>query len=161
MGTYQRGEPRQVNIPVASAKAVANGNLVGVSGNTLVNAADTAWNTDIATTQTAFALLFAGVAQQDKDANKNIFGNGGAFALKMRTATGGVFRFACKAGTYNLGDYVGPAKDTGNALLSDTVDLCATEARAIGKVVGGEGVNPGFVDVEILSRVFRAAPSIT
>ena len=105
-GIYQRGEPNPQLLPVASAKAVPFGALVGLSGGTLVKASDTAWNTDLATTQTGFALLFAGVAQQEKDANANVFGHGGNFALQIRADTSGVFRFACKAGTYAVGDKV-------------------------------------------------------
>ena len=159
--TYQRGEPRQVMVPVASAKAVAQGDLVGVSSGTLVKASDTTWDTNLATTQPAFALLFAGVAMQDKDADENVFGHGGTLVLKLRVATGGVFRFACSAGTYTVGQYVGPAKQSGDLLENQTLAGVASEGLAIGKVVGGEGVNPGYIDVEILSRAFRAAPSIT
>lgn len=154
---YQRGEPRQVMLPVALAKATANGNLVGLSSGTLVNAADTTWTTDLATTQGLFRAMFAGICRQDKDANKNVFGNGGGFSLRVRADAGGVHRIACVAGTYALGDYVGPAKDTGNALLSDTVAKVSAEAQAIGKVVGLDGTNPGYVEVELLSVLFPAA----
>lgn len=161
--TFQRGEPRQVMVPVNLADAFSQGDLMGTVSATGIGyrASSETWNTDLATTQTAFALRFAGVAEQGKTAAENIYGNGEALKLKMRLAAGGVHRYACAAGTYKIGDYVGPAKQTGNALEDQTLALVASEALAIGKVVGGEGVNPGYIDVEILSRVFRVAPSIT
>jgi hypothetical protein len=161
VNVWLRGEPNSVMIPVASAKAVQAGAMVGVASNTLVNASDTTWDTNIATTQPAFALVFAGIAMQDKDADEDVFGHGGDFALRLRVATSGVFLMACAAGTYYVGSLVGPKKATGDALEDTIVDLSSTEARSIGRVVGRAGVNPGYVEVEINSRVFRKAPSIT
>jgi hypothetical protein len=158
---WLRGEPNSVMLPIASAKAAAAGSMVGFTGGTTVLASDTTWDTNIATTQTAFALLFAGICVQDKDADEDVFGHGGDFALKVRVATSGVFLMACAAGTYAVGDLVGPKKATGDDLEDAIVDLSSTEARSIGRVVGRAGVNPGHVEVEINSRVFRKAPSIT
>lgn len=161
--TFQRGEPRQVMLPVNLADSYSQGDLVGRVAATGIGyrASSHVWNTDLATTRAEFVALFAGVACQDKDAAANVYGNGEAFKLQLRVNAGGVNRFAVKAGTYKAGDYLGPAKQTGNLLEDQLLEVVATEAQATHKCVGfftantGQVVNPGYVDAEVLSRVFR------
>lgn len=161
--TFQRGEPRQVMLPVNLADSFAQGDLVGRVAATGVGfrASSQAWTTDLATTRAAFVVLFAGVSCQDKDANAYVYGNGEAFKLQLRVNAGGVNRYAVKAGTYQVGDYLGPAKQTGNLLEDQILEVVSTEAQATHKCVGfftpntGQVVNPGYVDAEVLSRVFR------
>lgn len=165
MPTFQRGDSRQITLPVNLADAYAQGDLVGRVDGTGIGfrASSQAWTTDLATTRAAFVVLFAGVAEQDKDAAATIYGNGEANKLNLRVAAGGVHRFAAKAGTYKLGDYLGPAKQTSDLLEAQLLEVVATEAQATHKCVGffganaGAVVNPGFVDAETLSRVFRGA----
>jgi hypothetical protein len=144
-------------LPCASAKAVAKEDLVGVSSGLLVKASDQAWDTDLATTRAAFVALFLGVAAQTKPADGSAHGNAGDNLLKVRVNTGGVHTFACAAGTYTVGQWVGPAKQTGNALENQILEGVASAAQAIGKVAGREGVNPSKIEVEILSTMIPAA----
>lgn len=159
--TFQRGNSRQVMLPVASADAYAQGDLVGRNSTTGVGfrAGSQAWDTDLATTRAAFVVLFAGVSAQDKDADENVYGNGEANKLNLRIDTGGVHLFDCATGTYKLGDYLGPAKQSGNALENQKLEIVATEAQATHKCVGVRGsfTDPTEVEAEVLSRVFRGA----
>ncbi len=97
-----------VTKPVASGVTIQIGDLVGQdsSGN-VTPASALAWTTDLPTTQTAFHLTFLGVAMQRSLS---------ADTDPIRVATSGVFEMACASATFNIGDLVGPAKDTGNAL---------------------------------------------
>lgn len=145
-------------VPTALAKAVAKGDLTGIDNTgSLVKASETTWNTDLATTRTAFVALYAGISAQTKPANGNTFGNAGANALKTRVNPGGVYPIPCKAGTYKLGDRVGPAKQAGNALEDQIVEGVATDAQSIGRVVGREGVDPGVIEVELMSTLLPAS----
>lgn len=159
--TFQRGDARQVMLPVNLADAFNQGDLVGRVAATGVGfrASSQAWNTDLATTRAAFVVLFAGVAEQEKDANQNIYGNGDRYKLNLRVAAGGVHRFALRAGTYKYGDLLGPAKQAGNLLEDQVLEIVSAEAQATHVFVGTDLVlvNPGFGDAETLSRVFRVA----
>lgn len=159
-GTYQRGDPKQVMYPVASATAVAEGDLCASVSDLLVPAGSYTWDTDETTTRKAFVAAFLGRSAQDKDANDNVFGHGGSFGLKVRVDTGGVYRYPVAAGTYVLFSLVGPKKQSGNLLESQTLQLVTDPSQAIGQVVGGEGVNPGYCDVEILTRKSLVAATI-
>ncbi len=158
MATPQRGDVELVFVPVATAKAVAKGDMVGrAADGTVVKASETTWDTDLATTQAAFKALFLGAASQAKTANADIVVNTGPNSGKIRCANGGVFPYTAAAGTYLIGTLVGPAKASGNALEDQKVAVVATEAVAIGRVAGREGVNPATVEVMLLSTLLPDA----
>lgn len=146
---YQYGGTNPTIATVATAKAVAVGDLCGMSSGTLVKASDTTWNTDLATTQSDFRALFLGVSGQQKDANvARVFGN--ATDNVIRIDAGGVFVFDCASATFEVGDFVGPAKQSGNALEDQKVVKVSTEATAIGRVVE-RGTSITRVKIQILS----------
>lgn len=153
---YQHGDTNPVMAPVASATAIAQGDLLASADTTglVTPAASFTWDTNIATTRAAFVLKFLGVSAQVKDANADPLGNTGDNASKIRVMTSGVVRFLSPAaGTYVNGlTWVGPAKDTGNALTNQTMESVASLAQAIGMVVGGGGTNPSYIDVLLYSR---------
>lgn len=152
---YVRGDARPVIAPVLTAQAVAVGDLVGLSSGNVVRSQDTTWTTDLATTQAAFAATFLGVSAQRKvAATARVFGNSADNV--MRVDTSGVFEFDCVSATFAVGDLVGPAKDTGNALLSQTVVAVASEAAAIGRVAEA-GASVTKVKVQVLSVKAPAA----
>lgn len=138
-------------IPVATAKAVAVGDIVGLASNTLVRAEDEAWDTDLATTQTAFAAKCVGVSDQAKPANvARVYGNSTDNLIRANTC--GVFEMDCDSAQYRVGDYVGPAKATGNALLSQKVAASSTAARSIGMVVEDTAASATRVRFRLLPR---------
>lgn len=152
---YIRGETNPVFVTVATAKAVSTGAIVGMSSDTLVLASDTTWDTNIATTQTAFTPLFLGVAAQDKVTTvARVHGNSDDNVI--RVATGGVWEFDCASANFAVGDKVGPAKASGNALEDEKVVAVATEALAIGRVVES-ATSATKVKVQILSALMPAA----
>lgn len=150
------GDAALVSATIATAKATASGDLVGMSAGTLVRAEDTTWDTDLATTQTAFAALFLGASAQTKTSTTvaRVFGNSQDNVIEV--ATGGVWEYDCASATFEIGDFVGPAKDTGNALLSNKVVKVTTEAKAIGRVVE-RGTSITRVKFKLLSVLNPAA----
>jgi hypothetical protein len=146
---YIRGETSPFIAHVATAQAVAVCDLVGISSGNLVRAEDVAWDTNLATTQAAFALLFAGVSGQRKAANvARVDANGEDNAIRVDAA--GVYEFDCASANFAVGDLVGPAKQTGNALESQKVVAVATENLAIGRVAE-KATSATKVKVKILS----------
>lgn len=85
-------------------------------------------------TQYNFAQRFIGMSAQNKTAAvATVVGNSKANVI--RVDSNGVYEFDCASATFAVGDYVGAAKDTGNALLNQTVIAVAGEPLAIGRVV--------------------------
>lgn len=113
--------------PVDSATVIAAGDLVYLDTDDIKPAADIAWNSNLATTQADLANVFMGVAMEAKaagSASTNFPVQVGPFALH---------RFTAASSTYLPGDLVGADKASGNALLSNTVEL-AVAASSIGRV---------------------------
>lgn len=157
---YQRGEARPVLVPFALAKSCNDDDFIGIDATTGAGfkASEQAWTTDLATTRAAFVVLFAGAASQFKDANEPIVNMSGPLALQLKVDTSGVRTYIARAGTYKVGDFVGPAKQAGNLLEDQTVEVVSTLAQSIGKVVGRAGTLAAgaLVEVDILSTVLPA-----
>lgn len=144
---HQYGDAKPVvTKAVPSATVIEPGYLIGLSSNDPFPAASQAWNTDLATTQSDFVALFLGVSME-----KSRSGD----VKPIRVNTHGVHVFKCAAATFELGTLVGPAKDTGNALLSDTVVAVATEARAIGRIAKRYASNTTEVYVDVLPSLTK------
>ena len=156
---FQRGDARPVNVPFALAKSVAEDDLIAIdSSGDGYKASEETWNTDLATTRAAFVTKFAGASAQAKDANGTIPYMSGALALMLKVDCSGVRSYAAKAGTYKVGDFIGPAKQSGNLLEDKTIEVVASAAQAIGKYVGAPGTLAAgaMAEVEILSTVLPA-----
>ena len=149
---YRYGETQPVEAIVATNQQANIGDLVAYESSTLVRAEDQAWNTSLLQTQTDFVASFLGVCAQRKDTGKTQPGTGGGPAGFVRVDTTGVFEFDCASATFNIGDLVGPAKDTGNNLLSQKVVAVGSKVAAIGRVVEG-GTSLTKVRVRVFSTV--------
>jgi hypothetical protein len=151
---YLKGDVAEAKVTIATAKAVDAGDLVGMATGTLVRAEDETWDTNLLTTQTNFANKFLGVSMQTKDATTaRIRGNSEDNTIMVATA--GEYEFDCASATFEVGDLVGPAKDTGNALLSDKV-VAVAAAGAIGRVTQ-RGTSITRVKVRLLSMLLPLA----
>ena len=143
---YRYGDVHPVmSLPVASATPIEIGDLVT---NVPAAAAATAWTTLVGA-QEAFHDAFLGVSGQ-----RSRVGDTDA----VRVDTRGVFEFDCAAATFVLGDLVGPAKQTGNAIESQKVIAVATPNLAIGRVVQTYPAATTKVKVEITSTIVHGGP---
>lgn len=128
------GQPFPVVAAVATAQAVTTGDLCAMSAGTIVRAEDISWNNDTLTTQEDFAAKFLGVAAQTKTANvARVYGN--SDDNRIRIDCGGIWEFDCATANFNIGDKVGAAKASGNALESQKVVRVTAINAAVGVCV--------------------------
>lgn len=158
---FQRGDARPALVPFALAKSVTEDDCIGIDATTGegFKASEQAFVTDLATTRGAFVLLFAGCSNQFKDAGIPILNMSGPMALKLKIDSSGVRTFLVRAGTYKVGDRIGLAKQAGNFLEDQTVEVVTTDAQSIGRCVGRAGVlvAGALLDVDVLCNVLPAA----
>lgn len=109
---------------------INSGDFVASVSDKVVPAAAFAWTTDLATTQTAFAVAFLGASESRSRAAST-----DSRDLRVAVNMDGTYEADCASATFTVGQFVGPAKAAGNALLSSTVIGVATRALAIGVVV--------------------------
>jgi len=162
---WKYGDTRPV---VSKAKqalvAIAVGDLVGQAGGTITGAtssvsitvglpfpaSDTPWDTNLATTQEAFHDAFLGVANQRGQS---------ADTDSIQVGTNGVYEFDCASASFNVGDLVGPAKQSGNLLEDQKVVAVATANLAIGRVAKA-GTSVTKVLVRIFSTLMDGGPQV-
>lgn len=143
---WRYGSTQPVIADVDAATVIEVGDLVFQEVNDARPASGLTWDTNLATTQETFHDKFLGVSEQAHAANDT---------NDVRVATSGVFEFDCAAATFELGDLVGPAKASGNALVNQTVVAVATANLAIGRVAKRYASNTTKVLVQVESVVLR------
>ena len=76
MSRYLYGENNPASAPVATASAIEVGDILGYTSGNVYPAKDETWDTNLATTQTAFATKFLGLSGQKKLASEvRVHGN--------------------------------------------------------------------------------------
>ena len=110
--------------------------------------------TATALTQLSFMATFAGVAGQAFDGSNTL-----AYGIKdgyLRIDTKGVFEFACAASSsFNVGDKVGVAKQSGNFLDPQVVVAVSNRQLAIGRVAGKGVTSSSTVLVAVTGRYLK------
>lgn len=152
---YEDCKPILARAPVTNVN-IARGDICGQASGTITGATSGAsitagtpypaseqpWNTDLATTQADFNAKFLGVAQSQVNANNPL----------PRLNTAGVHEFDCAAATFNVGDLVGPAKQSGNLLEDQKVAGCVS-GKEIGRVAVAYLSNTTKVLVRVTSKI--------
>ncbi len=120
-----------------------------------------AWDTDLATTRSAFKDLFRGVAEARRTtAMATDGGRGGDGGMIL---AGGEFEYPCAAlgSAAAAGALVTLAKAAGNALLPQQVEVTTTVAAAIGVVTEDAAVGATALKVRVHPALFdRGVQSI-
>jgi hypothetical protein len=163
------GDTKPVLCSIATAQEAAKGDMVflkagaGQGGSIpgLIRGEDAVWSTNIATTQEEIvngtndsdATHFVGICAQYKndDAVKGVRPYGNSVDNQIRVNTAGVYVGDCASATFEVGGYVGPAKQTGDLVESQKVVSVANQTMAIGRVVE-RGTSVTTVKFELISQ---------
>lgn len=151
---WRYGDTNPVMAAVDSGTVIEIGDLIWLDADDAKPASDFTWTSSIGATQDAFANRFLGVAMQRSASGDT---------ASIRVATTGVFEFTCASAAFELGDAIGPAKATGNAIEDQKVVEVADVAYAIGHVAKREASANTVVNVAIKSNVMYGGvtPSAT
>ena len=124
----RKAEETNIRVAVDSATVIKVGDNLWLDTDDAKPCADTAWDTDEATTRGNFTAKYLGVAMSASKAGET---------KDVVVAPKGVFEFDLKAApgaNLEIGTLMGPAKAAGNALLNQVLHNAAT-AKGIGKLV--------------------------
>ena len=130
---WRYGDTNPVVAAVDAKTVIEIGDLVWQDTDDAKPAGSFTWDTDLVTTQDGFADKFLGVAMQRSRSGDT---------APIRVATTGVFEFDCASGTFELGEMVGPAGNTGGtALMNQQVAKVAAShsRRAAGQAAARGG----------------------
>lgn len=123
---YRFNQKKLVKVPVDSGTVIDKGDMVALVADKAVRISSISWDTDLATTQAAAAAAFLGIAEEST-------ASGQTADISVDISTESVYEMDCVSATYQIGDPVGPAKATGNAIVDQQVVEVAATA-AIGRV---------------------------
>jgi len=106
------------------------GDFVAYVSDKAVPASAFTWDTDLATTQAAFVTAFLGISESRSRASTTDTRD-----LRIAVNTDGVYEADCTSGNYTVGQFIGLAKASGNALLASQLVGVATRTLAVGVVL--------------------------
>lgn len=126
---HRQGPSTLRKCAVASATVIERGDMVyfDTTNHQVLPASSLTWDTNLATTQATFASLFVGIAEEASAA-------GETDPISVEVNPQAVYEIDVPSGTYHLDDTFGPDKDSGNALLDQTIES-ATGTSAIARCV--------------------------
>lgn len=145
--------------PIDSGTDFQEGDLVfcdAADGFAVKPAADFTWTSTLATTQTNFALRFAGVVMATYKGTTFSSGGPDEYGLQkgeVMVAQKGVYEFDCASAQFYPGTLIGPAKASGLALESQKVVQTSTEVTSIGRVWQKTGASATRVKVQIYPQL--------
>ena len=123
MGThrFRHGQMKLQKYPVASATVIERNDLLFFEASTLdvAPASSKEWDTDLLTTQAAFAEVFAGIAYEGS-------ANLETDDISVDTSPDSVYEFAVASATYNTSQFLGPDEDATTVLMDQQLEAAVT-----------------------------------
>ena len=133
----------------ADLQVISRFGLCALVGGTIVTAADQAWDTNLLTTQKNFVANFIGAAVSPH-------ASGGGAKTSFQVGREAIYDYNCASASFDVGDLVGPAKASGNALENNKVVAVATIDAAIGYVIK-KATSVTTVKVQVVERKSKLA----
>lgn len=155
-----RSSPRSawstIEAPIATAKAITDYSAIAIVTGAAATPADQTWNTDEATTRSDFVANFVGISEQLKVANvARIPGNSQDNILVV--CNEGEFDVVVESATFIIGDYLGPSKAAGNALIDTSFKKVTPIAGACFEVIKTYASATTLVRARVLSQRARSS----
>lgn len=119
---FRSGQVHLRKVRVDAETVVSAGDLLWLDGNDAKPASQFSWDTDLATTQAAFAALFLGVAHQPSAAGETV-------PVSVDVSPDSVYEFDVAPAAYELGTPLGPDE------LSDSLMNQQLEGAAAGSAI--------------------------
>jgi len=120
---FRSGQVQLHKLRVESSTVIAAGDLVYLDDDVVKPASDFPWDTDLATTQAAFADAFIGVAHQSS-------ADGETDDISVDLCPLAVYQFDVASGTYEVGDMLAP-DESSSQLMSQQLEIVADATLAI------------------------------
>lgn len=141
---FRHDDVSRFQAAVDSATVIEIGDLVYLDSDDVKPASAQADQGGAAANQALFAANFAGVAMQARDAGD---------ATPIRVLADGVFEFDCASATWEVGDLVAAAENSGGDALEDQQVIAVSRPElAIGYAIAREASAVVKVKVRLLSR---------
>lgn len=122
---FRSGQVQLRKVRVDAETVIEAGDLVWLDGDDAKPAADFPWDTNLATTQAAFAAVFLGVAHQQSQA-------GDTEPISVDVGPHSVYEFDVASAAYELGDALGP-DESSSTLMNQQLEGVGNATAAIAR----------------------------
>jgi hypothetical protein len=122
---FRSGQVQLRKVRVDAETVIEAGDLVWLDGDDGKPAADFPWDTNLATTQAAFAAVFLGVAHQQSRA-------GDAEPISVDVGPHSVYEFDAASAAYELGDPLGP-DESNSTLMNQQLEGVGNPSNAVAR----------------------------
>ena len=150
---FRNGIRFRVQCTVAAATEIAAGDLLFIENGKALPASDFSWNTDLETTQAAFAAAFLGVAYSSSAA-------GETDPVSVDISPLAFYEAEMSAAVTMLASFVGPAEGDTGALSNSVLASVASATRAIGRVTKISAGSETRAGVSLASSCFTASSNV-
>lgn len=120
---FRSGQVQLHKLRVDSNTVISAGDLLYLDGNDVKPASEFPWDTDLETTQAAFADVFIGVSHQSS-------ADGDTDDISVDLSPLAIYQFEVAPGTYEVGDLLAPA-GLSSQLMSQQLEAVIDATQAI------------------------------
>ncbi len=117
---FRSGQVQLRKVPVDAATVIEAGDLIWLDDDDAKPASDFTWDTDLATTQEAFATKFLGVSHQQSRAGETA-------PISVDVSPFSVYEFDAASASYQVGQTLGPDAD-GSSLMDQQLEAADPSA---------------------------------
>ncbi len=149
---FRSGQVELRKVRVDSGTVIEAGDLVYLDADDVKPASQFPWNTDLATTQSAFAAVFLGVAHQPSAA-------GETDPVSVDLSPHAVYEFDVNPATYELGDALGPDEQSA-ALMNQQLEAVASGTLGIARAAEYRGTTAGTLRVVFASAYHPGSANV-
>ncbi|MEX0714939.1 MAG: hypothetical protein WD066_00050 [Planctomycetaceae bacterium] len=146
---FRSGQVQLQRLRVAAETVIEAGDLVYLDDNEVKPAADFDWDSDLPTTQAAFAEVFLGVAHQPSPA-------GDARDISVDVSPFAVYEFDVDPGTFEVGDALAP-DGADDALMNQQLIPTGSGTTAIARAVEYRAAGSSVLRVSFASAFHPAS----
>lgn len=140
---FRSGQVELHRLRVDSATGIEAGDLVYLDGDDVKPASAFAWDTNLATTQGAFAAVFLGIAQQSSRAGETA-------DISVDLSPLSVYEFDVDPSTFEVGNLLGP-DNASDALVDQQLMKVGTAAAAIARAAEYRATTSATLRVQFAS----------
>jgi hypothetical protein len=140
---FRSGQVQLARLRVDSGTVIEAGDMVFLDSDDVKPASDFTWDTDLATTQAAFAASFLGIAHQQSAA-------GDTDDVSVDLSPLAVYEFDVNAATYEVGDPLGPDENS-SALMDQQLEAVGSAALGIARAVEYKAASSALLRVTFAS----------
>lgn len=124
---FRSGPVQLIRANVSVDSAIEPGDLLFLDATEAKPSGEFIWDTNLATTQAAFADVFLGIAHERSAVGEEA-------PISVDVSPHSVYEFDVDVSTYALGTLLGPDEDSG-ALMNQQLETVAAASRAIARCI--------------------------